>query len=376
MSARPCGGRLQSPHTHSRTHKTPANMSMPHRPLGRTGLQVSAIALGTMTWGEQNTQDQAHDQIDLALDSGINFIDTAEMYPVPPRPQTQGLTERYLGAWLRKSGRRGDIILATKATGPAHDPARPSHVRGGQLAHTLANLSEALHQSLQRLQTDYIDLYQLHWPDRATNMFGQLGYRHQPELPHTPIEETLEALQTLVNSGKVRHIGISNETPWGLSRFLWGSQSLGLPRVASIQNPYNLLNRSFEIGLAEMAIREDVGLLAYSPLAFGMLTGKYLAGERPPQARLSRFSRFSRYSSEQAEQATYAYVSLFRQHGLDPTQAALAFVNRQDFVTSNIIGATTLAQLRQNIDSIGLELGDEVLQGIEAIHKRWPNPAP
>ncbi len=349
---------------------------MQYRPLGRTGLNVSVIALGTMTWGEQNTEVDAHAQLNLALDAGINLIDTAEMYPVPPRPETQGRTEQYIGNWLKKTGRRNDIVLATKATGPSHQPARPGHVRGGRLAHTRDNLFEAVDLSLQRLQTDHIDLYQLHWPDRPTNMFGQLGYVHVKDQQPTPIEETLSALQELVQAGKIRHVAVSNETPWGMSRFIHLADNLGLPRIASIQNPYSLLNRSFEIGLAEIAIREQVGLLAYSPLAFGVLSGKYLAGQRPEGARLSLFERFNRYKGENAERATYDYVSLFRRHGLDPAQAALAFVNSRDFVTANIIGATTLDQLRSNIASIDVTLSAEVLEGIEAIHQRYPNPSP
>jgi len=349
---------------------------MQYRPLGRTGIQVSVIALGTMTWGEQNTEQEAHEQLDLALSAGINLIDTAEMYPVPPRPETQGLTERFIGSWLKKTGRRQDIVLATKATGPSRQAARPGHIREGRLLHTRANLFEAVDLSLQRLQTDHIDLYQLHWPDRSTNMFGQLGYRHVEDEVTTPIEETLAALQELVKAGKVRHVAVSNETPWGLSRFVHLADSQHLPRVASIQNPYSLLNRTFEIGLSEIALREDVGLLAYSPLAFGVLSGKYLAGQRPTGARLSLFERFSRYSNENAERAAYEYVSLFRRHGIDPAQGALAFVNSRDFVTANIIGATSLAQLRSNIDSINLNLPQDVLDGIEAIHQRYPNPAP
>ena len=349
---------------------------MQYRPLGRTGLNVSAIALGTMTWGEQNTEAQAHEQLDAALAAGINLIDTAEMYPVPPRPQTQGRTEQYIGTWLKKSGRRNDIVLATKATGPSRQAARPSHVRDGRLSFTRENLFEAVNLSLQRLQTDHIDLYQLHWPDRSTNYFGQLGYTHVKDEDTTPIEETLSALKDLIQSGKVRHVAVSNETPWGLSRYVHLSEARSLPRVASIQNPYSLLNRSFEIGLSEIAIREDVGLLAYSPLAFGVLSGKYLAGQRPEGARLSLFDRFTRYNNDNTDRAAYEYVSLFRRHGIDPAQGALAFVNSRDFVTANIIGATTLAQLRSNIDSINLTLPPEVLEGIEAIHRRYPNPAP
>jgi aryl-alcohol dehydrogenase-like predicted oxidoreductase len=349
---------------------------MIYRPLGRTGLNVSVIALGTMTWGEQNTEADAHAQLDQALAGGINFVDTAEMYPVPPKPETQGRTEQHIGTWLKKTGRRNDIVLATKAAGPARQALRPSHIRGGRLAFNQTNLFEAVDQSLQRLQTDHIDLYQLHWPDRSTNYFGQLGYSHVAHEDTTPIEETLDALQALVKSGKVRHVGLSNETPWGVSRFLLNAQTRDVPRVASIQNPYSLLNRSFEVGLAEMAIREDMGLLAYSPLGFGVLTGKYLGGAKPEGARLSLFERFARYTNPQAESATAAYVQLFQDHGIDPTQGALAFVNSRPFVTANIIGATTLAQLQQNIDSIDVSLPQAVLDGIEAIHKRQPNPAP
>lgn len=349
---------------------------MHYRQLGRTDLKVSAIALGTMTWGEQNTEAEAHAQLDLALDAGVNLIDTAEMYPVPPRPETQGRTEQYIGSWLKKTGRRNDIVLATKAAGPSRSAARPSHIRSGRLHFTRENLFEALHDSLRRLQTDYVDLYQLHWPDRSTNFFGQLGYRHVEDDYTVPIEETLEALGDLVRSGKVRHVGLSNETPWGVSRFLFNAETRKLPRVASIQNPYNLLNRSFEVGLAEMAIREQVGLLAYSPLAFGTLSGKYLAGQLPPGARLTLFERFARYKSDNAERAVYDYVKLFRAHGIDPAQGALAYVTSRPFVASNIIGATSLEQLRSNLASIALILPQEVLDGIDAIHERYPNPAP
>jgi aryl-alcohol dehydrogenase-like predicted oxidoreductase len=349
---------------------------MKYRELGRTGLKVSVIALGTMTWGEQNTEAQAHEQLDAALDAGVNFIDTAEMYPVPPKPQTQGLTEQYIGTWLKKSGRRQDIVLATKAAGPSHQAARPSHVRGGRLNFNRVNLFEAVNDSLKRLQTDHIDLYQLHWPDRRTNIFGQRDYEHFMDEVTVPIEETLEALQDLVKAGKVRHIGVSNETPWGLGKFVHHSETRDLPRVASIQNAYSLLNRSFESGLSEMSLREGVGLLAYSPLGFGVLSGKYLNGQRPAEARLTLFDRFTRYKSDNTERATHDYVELFRQHGIDPAQGALAFVHGRDFVTSTIIGATTLDQLHSDIASIDLALPAGVLAGIEAIHQRYPNPAP
>lgn len=348
---------------------------MKYRPLGRTGLQVSVIGLGTMTWGEQNSEADAHAQLDEAVAAGVNLVDAAEMYPVPPRPETQGRTEAYIGTWLKKAGGRDKVVLATKAAGPSRTAARPSHVRGGATSFTRQNLEHAVNDSLKRLQTDHIDLYQLHWPDRTTNTFGQRGYVHVKDEETVPIDETLDALAALVKAGKIRHFGVSNETPWGLNRFLNLADHRGLPRAASIQNPYSLLNRNFEIGLAEIAIREDVGLLAYSPLAFGVLSGKYLAGQSPAAGRLTRFERFARYKGEVIERATYEYVSLFRRHGLDPAQAALAFVNGREFLTSTLIGATTLAQLRSNLASIDLVLSPDVLNGIEQIHERISNPA-
>lgn len=349
---------------------------MHHRPLGRTGLNVSVIALGTMTWGEQNTESQAHEQIDVALDAGVNLIDTAEMYPVPPKPDTAGRTETIIGTWLKKTGRRDDIVLATKAAGPTRQAQRPSHIRGGRLNFNRANLFEAVNDSLKRLQTDHIDLYQLHWPDRSTNIFGQRDYAHVVEEDTVAIDETLRALADLIQAGKIRHVGVSNETPWGLCQYTALAQYQQLPRVASIQNAYSLVNRSFETGLSEASLREGVGLLAYSPLAFGMLSGKYLGGQRPEGARLTLFDRFTRYRGENTERATEAYVALFRQHGIDPAQGALAFVNSRPFVTSNIIGATTLAQLRSNLASAELVLTPSVLADIEAIHLQYPNPAP
>ncbi len=350
---------------------------MRYRKLGRTGIDVSVIGLGTMTFGEQNTESEGHAQLDLAVDLGVNLVDTAEMYPVPPRPETQGRTEEIVGGWLARSpARRRRIVLATKAAGPARDGVRPSHVRGGRTSFTRANLFEAVDQSLRRLRTDHIDLYQLHWPDRSTNTFGKLGFEPVKGEETVPIEETLEALALLVRSGKVRAIGVSNETPWGLSRFLDLAAARRLPRVASIQNPYSLLNRSFEIGLAEIAWREEAGLLAYSPLAFGTLSGKYGGGALPAGARVTRFERFRRYSNPEAERATAQYVELFRRHGLDPAQAALAFVNDRFFVTSTLVGATSTEQLRTNIASVDLTLPPGVLAEIERIHRSHPNPAP
>ncbi len=343
---------------------------MKMRELGKTGISVSEICLGTMTWGQQNTQDQAFEQMDYAVSQGVNFFDTAEMYPVPPIPETQGRTEQYIGEWFRQTGKRKDIILASKASGPGH-----AHIRDAKPLDRIAILS-AFEGNLQRLQTDYIDLYQIHWPNRATNFFGKLGYQHTDGDAEPAIHEILETLAELVEAGQVRAIGISNETPWGLMSYLRLAEQYGLPRIASIQNPYSLLNRSFEIGLAEMAIREQVGLLAYSPLAFGMLSGKYRHGARPADGRITLFERFKRYSNPQADVATEQYIALAEQHGLSPAQMSLAFINQQRFVTSNIIGATTMAQLKENIASIDVCLSDEVLKGIADIHQRIANPAP
>jgi aryl-alcohol dehydrogenase-like predicted oxidoreductase len=349
---------------------------MQYRTLGNTDLKVSLITLGTMTWGEQNTEADAHAQLDLATDHGVNLIDAAEMYPVPPKPETQGLTERYLGTWLKKSGKREQLIIATKAAGPARLPHQPQHIRGGANHFDRKSLTEALHGNLERLQTDYIDLYQLHWPDRTVNIFGRMNYKPLPQEQTVPIEETLTVLADFVKQGKIRHVGLSNETPWGVAQFLRAAEKLDLPRVVTIQNPYNLLNRTFEIALSEFSHREQIGLLAYSPLAFGVLSGKYLHGARPTGARVTLFDRFVRYNNPQAERATEKYVALAIKHGLDPAQMALAYINSRPFVTSNIIGATTLSQLQSNLDSINVTLSDEVITEIDAIHTWQPNPAP
>ena len=346
---------------------------MHYRKLGRTDLNVSALCLGTMTWGEQNTEEQGFAQIERAKAAGINFLDTAEMYPVPPRPETYAATERVIGNWFKRQGDRADWILASKIAGPGNGI---SHIRDGQLKFNREHIVAALDASLQRLQTDWIDLYQLHWPERSTNFFGKLGYQHTQDHLDTPLQETLQVLDEQVKAGKIRHVGLSNETPWGTMKFLGLADSGNLPRPVSIQNPYNLLNRTFEVGLAEVAIREQCGLLAYSPLAFGMLSGKFENGARPAGSRLALFSRFTRYANDQAIAATSRYVALAREHGLDPAQMALAFVTAQPFVISNIIGATSLEQLDSNLASIDLQLSEEVLAGIEAIHKAQPNPAP
>ena len=335
------------------------------------GKEVSKICLGTMTWGQQNTEAEAHEQISYALDRGINMLDAAEMYPVPPRAETQGRTEEYIGTWFKKTGLRDKYILATKAAGPNPEF---HYLRGGP-RFTRAQLMEAVDGSLRRLQTDCIDLYQLHWPDRYTNFFGQRGYFHR-EQPETPIDETLRAVQELVAAGKIKTIGLSNETPWGTMKFLELADRESLPRVESIQNPYGLLNRTYEIAMAEVSHREDVGLLAYSPLGMGLLTGKYRHGAKPEGSRMAVFERFTRYDGAETLEATEQYLQLADEHGLNPTHMALAFVNTRPFVLSNIIGATTMEQLEMNIDSLDVTLSKDVLKGIEAIQQRLPNPAP
>jgi len=328
-----------------------------------------------MTWGEQNSEAEAHEQLDYALSRGVTLVDTAEMYPVPPKPETQGLTETYIGTWLAKTKRRHDIILASKAAGPVRDPKRPGHIRDGKTFLDRKNLTEALDASLKRLQTDYLDLYQLHWPDRTTATFGR-SYPWVDDNDTVPIQETLSVLQDFVKAGKIRHIGVSNETPWGVAQFLNHANAQGLPRIASIQNPYSLLNRTYETGLSEFSHREGVSLLAYSPLAMGLLSGKYMNGARPEGARLTLYTRFNRYNSPQSLAATERYVTLARDHGLSPTHLALAWVNQQKSVASNLIGATNLTQLKENIDSVDISLTDDILKEIESIHTQWPNPAP
>lgn len=344
---------------------------MEYRRLGRSDLEVSRICLGTMTWGEQNSEAEAHEQMDYARERGINFFDAAEMYPVPPRPETYGRTEEYIGTWFAKSGQRDKVVLATKALGPSDR----KDIRGGPRL-SREQIKEAVESSLKRLQTDYIDLYQLHWPERSTNYFGKLGFSGPVEEDVISIEETLRACDELVREGKVRRIGVSNETAWGVAEYLRLSREEGLARIDSIQNPYSLLNRSFEVGLAEMAWREDVGLLAYSPLGFGMLSGKYSGGAKPEGARLTLFERFQRYNKPAGHAATDAYVQVARDHGLDPAQMALAYVNDRPFLTATIIGATKMEQLKSNIDSHELTLSDAVLADIEAVHNRHPNPCP
>ena len=346
---------------------------MKFKKLGNTDLDVSLICLGTMTWGEQNTEEEAHQQLNYAIESGINFIDVAEMYPVPPREETYGLTESYIGNWLSKRKDREKIILASKVAAKAE---WLPYIRGGQIKLDKKNIVQALEDSLRRLKTDYIDLYQMHWPDRDTNFFGKLAYYHAPEKDGIPIAETLAVLDELVKQGKIRTIGISNETPWGCAEYLRISREKELPRIVSIQNPYNLLNRTFEIGISEFSHREQVGLLAYSPLAFGALSGKYLNNQKPEGARLTLFERFNRYLNPQATKATEAYVNLAKKNDLDPSQMALSYVSSRPFLTSNIIGATSMEQLKMDIESINIELSDDVIKDIESIHEKIPNPAP
>ncbi|SLM64175.1 MULTISPECIES: NADP(H)-dependent aldo-keto reductase [Dickeya] len=343
-----------------------------HR-IPHSSLEVSTLALGTMTFGEQNSEADAHAQLDLAVASGVNLIDTAEIYPVPPRSETQGLTESYIGSWLKSRGGREKLIIASKVAGPVR--ASDNSVRPQQ-ALDRKNIRAALDESLKRLNTDYIDLYQVHWPQRQTNCFGKLNYQYTSEKPVVTLLETLEALSEQVRAGKIRYIGVSNETPWGVMRYLQLAEKHDLPRIVSIQNPYSLLNRSFEVGLSEISQHEGVELLAYSPLAFGTLSGKYLNGAKPAGARNTLFSRFVRYSAPHTQQAIAEYVALAQKHGLDPAQMALAFVRQQPFVASTLLGATTLAQLQTNLDSLNVTLGDELLAELEAIHRRFTIPAP
>lgn len=345
---------------------------MPLRPLGRSDLLVSDRCLGTMTFGQQTGEADAHAQLDCALAHGINFIDTAEMYPVPPRAETSGATESIVGNWLARQPRER-VVIATKVAGPS----RNLHwIRNGPLALDRANIRAALEGSLRRLRTDYIDLYQLHWPERNQPMFGQWQYDPAAERECTPIRVQLEALAELVAAGKVRCIGLSNEHPWGVMQFVRLAEEHGLPRVVTIQNAYSLVNRSFENGLAEVCHREEVGLLAYSVLAFGHLTGKYLA-DPAATGRITLFENFGqRYAKPPLRPAVAAYAALARRHGLTPTQLALAFVRSRWFVASTIVGASTLAQLEENLAAGEATLWEELCREIDAVHLACPNPAP
>ena len=345
---------------------------MEYNYLPGTNIKVSKICLGSMTWGQQNTEAEGHEQMDYAVSSGINFIDTAEMYSVPARPETQGSTEKIIGTWLQKRKNREDMIIASKVCGPSALP----HLGAGRKFNR-ENITEALHASLKRLQTDYIDLYQLHWPERPSNYFGVLGYQHKSEDAVTNFRETLQVLSDFIKEGKIRYIGVSNETPWGLMQYLKIGEYENLPKAVTIQNPYNLVNRVFEIGLAEMSIRENVGLLAYSPLGGGLLSTKYLGGNKPEGARFTLWSNyFTRYAHPNTMKAVELYAALAKEHNLSLSQMALAFVNTRRFLTSTIVGATSMGQLKENIDSMNVHLSDAVLEELEKIHLQFPNPAP
>ncbi len=343
---------------------------MKYTTLPNTTIKVSKICLGTMTWGEQNTEAEGHAQLDYALEQGVNFVDTAEMYSVPGNPKTQGSTETIIGTWLKKTNNRDKIILTSKITGPLRFF---EHIRKN-LNFSKEALDDALNKSLQRLQTDYLDLYQLHWPERGVNVFGVRDYIHNPAWEDN-IAQVIEALESYVKEGKIRQIGLSNETPWGVMRYMEEARK-GASKMITVQNAYNLLNRRDEIGLSEVLLRENVGYLPYSPLAFGVLAGKYLDNKKPANARVTLFPSYSRYSSEQSLEATKRYNEIAKKHNISLVQMSLAFVNQQAFVTSNIIGATSLEQLSENIDSINVTLSEEIISEINEVHTLMPNPAP
>jgi len=343
---------------------------MQYRKLGRTGLEVSLIGLGTMTWGRQNTQDEGFEQMDYALEQGINFFDTAEMYAVPPTPDTYGKTETIIGNWFDARKNREKVILATKIAGPGM-----AWVREGNNTIDRKNILLAVEGSLTRLKTDYIDLYQLHWPNRGSYHFGQI-WDYAPNFDKAAVEanfiEVLETLDELIKAGKIRHIGLSNETAWGTSKWLELSEKFNLPRMASIQNEYSLMARHFEPDLSEISLHEDCGLLAWSPLTRGLISGKYLNGAMPEGTRLAIDSRKEHRANPQTDATIEAYMALAKEHHLDVCQMALAFVNQQPFVTSNLIGATSMEQLKSNIDSINLTLSQEVIDGIKTVRRRFP----
>ena len=339
--------------------------------LPHTDIKVSKLCLGTMTWGKQNTQEEGFDQMNYALHQGINFFDTAELYPVPAEEKTYAETERIIGNWFQKTGNRKKVVLASKIAGAGDYTA---HIRTNGFSPDA--LKDAVNQSLKRLKTDYIDLYQLHWPERTTNTFGIRDYEHKEEAWEDNFNLILQTFDEIIKSGKVRHIGISNEKAWATMRYLEESKTNHLPRIITIQNAYSLLNRVFEGDMAEIAIREQIGLLAYSPMAFGVLSGKYLKGTASDNSRLNLFPRYSRYSSGQSTEATNRYLKIAEDHNLQPSQMALAFVNNRPFVTSTIIGATSMEQLKKNIDSIHILLNKEILEAIEEVHREIPNPAP
>ena len=344
---------------------------MNYKKLGNTDLNVSTICLGTMTWGEQNTQNEAFEQMDYSLDNGVNFWDTAELYAVPPKAETYGHTESIIGNWFEKTKKRKDVILASKVGGPSR-----KYMRNGENSFTGKNLENALHGSLKRLKTDYIDLYQLHWPERNVNNFGRLGYEHK-ENDWNKFEDVLENLKKFIEEGKIRYVGLSNETPWGVMNYLQLAKDKDLPRMMSIQNPYSLLNRSYEVGLAEVSIRENIGCLSYSPLASGYLTGKYRNKKFPKGSRMERdFDFWTRYRKPNTEEAVELYYNISKKHNLDMSQMSIKFCEIQDFMTSVIIGATTMEQLKTNIESVNVNLSDDVIKEINHVQKIYPNPCP
>jgi len=346
---------------------------MNYRKLGNTDLEVSTICLGTMTWGEQNTQKEGFEQIDYALDQGVNFLDTAELYSVPPKEETFGHTEIIIGNWFKKTKKRDKIILATKVSGPGRN-----YTRNGENNFVGKNLTEALENSLKRLQTDYIDLYQLHWPERNVNSFGKLGYKHkEKENKWNNFEDVLENLKKFIEAGKIRYVGLSNETPWGVSKFLEVSKEKKLPRMMSVQNAYNLLNRTYEVGLAEISIRDQIGLLGYSPLASGYLSGKYRNNQLPKNSRIERDGDFwTRYYTPNRDKAVDAYYNIAKKYNLNFAQMSLKFCEIQEFMTSIIIGATTMEQLKTDIESVNVNLSDEVIKEINEVQKIYSNPCP
>ena len=346
---------------------------MNYKKLGSTDVDVSTICLGTMTWGEQNSKADGFEQMDYAIDNGVNFWDTAEIYAIPMREETYGETENIIGEWFKKTKKRDKVILATKVSGPTSK----EYIRGGGCSYDKKSMSEALEKSLKRMQTDYIDLYQLHWPERNTNFFGKQGYEHYSnEKNWIAFEEILETLKKFVDAGKIRYVGLSNETAWGLAKCLELSKLKNLPKMMAVQNPYNLLNRTYEVGLAEISVREQSGLLAYSPLAFGYLTGKYRNNNMPKGSRIDLFKDFTRYNNENSIKAIEEYYKISQKFNLDFAQMSIKFCEIQPFVTSVIIGATTMQQLKTNVESVNVKLNNEIINEINEVQKIYPNPCP
>jgi len=347
---------------------------MKYNKLGDTEIEVSEICLGTMTFGEQNTEAEAHEQLDYALDNDVNFVDTAEMYAVPGKQETQGLTEKYIGSWIKNSGKRDKIVLATKVTGPS---AGLNYISEIDLGFSKERMDEALHNSLERLQTDYIDLYQLHWPERNNNRFGQRGWDEQKEIEWKyNIDSAVQTLNGYIKEGKIRNYGLSNETPWGVMKYLSESDKSNSHRPVSIQNPYGLLNSTYEVGMAEISHRENIGLLAYSPMGFGLLSGKYHDGEENEEYRLNKYKQMARYNSEESFNATSQYLEIAKAHNISLAEMSLAYLRTKSWITSTIIGATNLKQLKENIESSNIELDKSWITAIEKVHNTIPNPAP